>query len=193
MEQDRPVNIIGFTIKLKRAVFRSAASCALLPSFLRARALKAAGAEIAEKVTIISGSTFMHPETLSVGRNTYIGGGCVFEGDGSITLGKLCFVADNVVFLTSELVTVSNSRGPGTPMSRSIEVCHGTWIYADTVIYPGVKIGPACSVDKGSVVTTSFGGGLRIGGNPAVEIKPIEVPSVIAPSRCSQNTLVAQS
>ncbi len=69
-----------------------------------------------------------------------------------------------------------------------IEVMDNVFIGADTVILPGVKIGPNAIVGAGSIVTKDVPPGTIVGGNPARKIgefaeliekrkKPVKPPS----------------
>ncbi len=55
--------------------------------------------------------------------------------------------------------------------SQDIKVCQGSWIGANTIILPGVKIGKNSVVGAGSIVTKSVPDFCVVAGNPAKMIK----------------------
>ena len=55
---------------------------------------------------------------------------------------------------------------------RPIEVDRECWLGANSVLLPGVRLGPRTIVGAGAVVTKSFASGnVIIGGNPAKKIR----------------------
>lgn len=107
--------------------------------------------------------------------NNFQGSGCYFQafGTGKIIIGKGCWIASNVGMIT----TNHDINDPELHVeSKDIVLGEKCWIGMNSVILPGVVLGPHTTVGAGSVVTKSFEQGYCvIAGNPARKIKDIDV------------------
>lgn len=88
---------------------------------------------------------------------------------GHITLGRGCYLAPNVGIITA-------NHDPLNPdqhlAAQDVVIGEGCWIGMNSVIMPGVVLGPKTVVGAGSVVTKSFEkGNVVIAGAPARFIK----------------------
>lgn len=108
--------------------------------------------------------------------HNFQGIGNYFQGiDGEIFIGKGCFIAIGVGFITANHDPTNAEKHLS---GKDIVLGDGCWIGMNAVILPGVTLGPHTSVGAGSVVTKSFPEGYCIvAGNPARKIK--EVPHEI--------------
>lgn len=82
-------------------------------------------------------------------------------------------IATNVRFITHDRIDIILTGMFEKKYSKKygcIEVMDNVFIGADTVILPGVKIGPNAVVGAGSVVTKDVPPGQIVGGNPARQI-----------------------
>lgn len=98
--------------------------------------------------------------------------GIYFQGIGKIKIGDRVAIGPNVGI-------ISSNHDPEEPDRHILneEVCIGDdcWIGMNSVILPGVVLGPHTTVGAGSVVTKSFPGGYCvIGGNPAKVLKDLK-------------------
>ncbi len=158
-------------MNFKRAISNVTSASALFPASIRRRVLRAAGAQLAEDVVILSGNIFRRPEKLTVDRGTFISYRCTFEGEESIRLGKNCNIATGVTFLTTTHEIGGSSCRAGPPSHEPIEVGDGTWIGAGVIVFPGVRIGPGCVIGAGSIVTKSCDANSLYVGSPAKQLK----------------------
>ena len=108
--------------------------------------------------------------------NNFQGIGNYFQafGTGKIYIGKGTWIAPNVGLIT----TNHNINDPLFHVeSKDIVIGDKCWIGMNSVLLPGVILGPHTTVGAGSVVTKSFPEGYSVvAGNPARIIKMIEKP-----------------
>lgn len=98
--------------------------------------------------------------------------GCYFQTyDAKISIGKGSFIAVNVGIITSNHDIYNlEEHTPG----KDVILGEKCWIGMNSVILPGVTLGPRTIVGAGSVVTKSFSkGNVVIAGNPARVIRYI--------------------
>lgn len=98
--------------------------------------------------------------------------GCYFQNyHGKIFIGKDVYIAQNVGLITE-------NHDPDNPKlhlpAKDIRIGDGSWIGMNSVVLPGVVLGPNTTVGAGSVVTHSFSGDCIVAGNPARVIKTKE-------------------
>lgn len=109
-----------------------------------------------------------HPDDL----NNFQGVGKYFQGlNAKITIGRGTFIGDNVGLITAnhDLDNLEQSTE-----GKEITIGEKCWIGMNSVILPGVVLGPNIVVGAGSIVTKSFPNGYCvIAGNPAKVIKYI--------------------
>jgi acetyltransferase-like isoleucine patch superfamily enzyme len=107
-----------------------------------------------------------HPDDL----NNFQSPGTYFQNfSGRITLGKGCYIGPNVGIITANHDPLDPDRH-----LPPLEVIIGErcWVGMNSVILPGVTLGPRTVVGAGAVVTKSFPrGDCVIGGVPAKVIK----------------------
>jgi acetyltransferase-like isoleucine patch superfamily enzyme len=106
--------------------------------------------------------------------NNFQGVGNYYQalGNSKIVIGKGSWIAPNVGLIT----TNHDINNPDMHVeSKNIILGEKCWIGMNSVILPGVTLGPNTTVGAGSVVTKSFPEGkCVIAGNPARKIKNIE-------------------
>ena len=97
--------------------------------------------------------------------------GCYFQGKGKITIGKGTWIAPNVGIITANH-NVNNLDRHEKP--KPVVLGENCWIGMNSMILPGVILGPKTIVGAGAVVTKSFEDGhCVIAGNPAKLIKSV--------------------
>ncbi|TDR34869.1 acyltransferase [Aquamicrobium defluvii] len=107
-----------------------------------------------------------HPDDL----NNFQSPGTYLQNfSGTIKLGHGCYIGPNVGIITSnhDPLDLDNHLPP-----KDVEIGEKCWIGMNSVLLPGVVLGPKTIVGAGSVVTKSFPEGkCIIAGNPARKIK----------------------
>lgn len=99
--------------------------------------------------------------------------GCYWQNrDAKIIIGRGCYVAPNVgIITTNHDINDVSKHVPG----KDVIIGDKTWIGMNSVILPGVLLGPKTVVGAGSIVTHSFPEGhCVIAGNPAKIIKQLQ-------------------
>lgn len=105
--------------------------------------------------------------------NNFQGMGKYFQAldDGHIYIGKGCWIAPNVGLVTTNHDLADPDRHL---LGQDIVLGEACWIGMNSVILPGVTLGPHTTVGAGAVVTKSFPEGYCvIAGNPAKKIKDV--------------------
>lgn len=126
--------------------------------------------------TIVSSSENIEFDNSSI--NVFQTPGCYFQcHNAKIIIGKNVHIAPNCGIIT----TNHNIYNPEEHIDgKSIYVGDYSWIGMNSVILPGVNLGPHTIVGAGSVVTQSFPEGFCvIGGTPARKIKNIDKKLVL--------------
>lgn len=106
--------------------------------------------------------------------NNFHGSGNYFQAseDCNIIIGKGSWIGPNVGIITANH-DVNNPEFH--TKCKSVIIGEKCWIGMNSVILPGVKLGPHITVGAGSIVTKSFNSGYCIiAGNPAKIIKQLD-------------------
>lgn len=121
--------------------------------------------------------TIAHASNIFVGINCLIGrSGNYLQGAGGIEFGNYVQLAQNVGILSANH-DLYNQKKYNLKKVKLDDYC---WVGMNSVILPGVELGPRTIVAAGSVVTKSFPEGYCvIGGNPAKIIKFLEMEQVV--------------
>lgn len=109
--------------------------------------------------------------------NLFQSPGCYYQCSyAKIYIGRNTQIAPNVGIITSNhSINDLNSRDK----IKNVVISRNCWIGMNSVILPGVKLGPHTIVAAGAIVTKSFKqGNIVIGGNPAKIIKYLDKGNV---------------
>jgi len=112
------------------------------------------------------------PWNITIGINCSIGNkGCYIQGNGKLIIGNYVRIGPNVGILSGNHDIYNHFK-----QDRRVTIIGDyTWIGMNSVILPGVVLGPRTVVGAGAVVTKSFPEGYCvIGGNPANHLKIID-------------------
>ncbi len=123
---------------------------------------------------------------LTIGDNTYIGGGTLIDCvklisiDNDVLISYGCVLADSnnhsirYSLRKNDLSAWKQRKHDWTTTdSKPIQICLGAWIGAKTIILKGVTIGEGAVVGAGSVVTKDVPAWTIVAGNPARIIREI--------------------
>lgn len=103
--------------------------------------------------------------------------GCYYQAFGKITIESGTFIGPNVGLITANHRT-DNPDEHEEP--SDIKIGAKSWIGMNSIVLPGVTLGPGTIVGAGSVVTKSFPDGhCVVAGNPAKIIKQISTTEYI--------------
>lgn len=128
-----------------------------------------AGVTIRENGWIQGSSSPSNPgEELVIGANTYIGPSVILGVGGPIRIGANCQFGAGVVMISENHADEAGVLSAPPPVTRKgITIGDDTWLGHRVVVLDGVTLGARCVVGAGSVVTKSFGDGVRLAGVPA--------------------------
>jgi acetyltransferase-like isoleucine patch superfamily enzyme len=124
----------------------------------------------------IAGNTNIYGSSehiLEIGESCYIGPNCLIEGyNASVNIGSFVSFAQNINLMSGSGPNASESMQRVFPIIKG-EVVIGdhSWIGADSIIMPGVKIGRCCVVAANSFLNSSFDDYSIVGGTPAKLIR----------------------
>lgn len=121
-----------------------------------------------------------------VGHDVYIAPGLtmavgVEDTNMSLVLGDRVSFGPNVTLILATHPNFSRLNKIINHPKRSITIGHDSWLGANSVIMPNIKIGKYCIIGAGSVVTHDVPDYTVVGGVPAKEIKRID-PSLLIES-----------
>jgi acetyltransferase-like isoleucine patch superfamily enzyme len=165
--------LAGLLIGLARAAGRlgmamsSTAFRRLIGPDGRRRAWGALGAEIDPTAYIAAGVWIRNPKQLKVGPGTQLGGHCMIESYGPVTIGRNVIMNDTDVYTTQHDID-----DPGFKAERHfVTVGDYAWLPRKIILLPGVTVGSHAVIGTGSVVKTDIPAyGVAV-GNPAEVIK----------------------
>lgn len=121
------------------------------------------GANISANCQIAPKLRVRYPENLTIHANSRIGN-VYFDSWDRITVGRNCFLNDEVELLTgSHDVNSPQFAGVNKPISIGDYV----WIARRAIVLPGVQIGDYAVIGAGSVVTRDVEPYAVVAGNPA--------------------------
>ena len=107
------------------------------------------------------------------GKGVFVNSGCTFLDQGGIEIGDDVMFGPNVSLVTSNHPLDPADRR--AVVSTPIRICRNAWIGAGATILPGLTIGENSVVAAAAVVTRDVPPNTVVAGNPAREIKRIDV------------------
>lgn len=121
----------------------------------------------------ISPGVWFGSKNVTIGRQTFINYGCMFNTSSAITIGENCAIGMQVLFITGTHDLGGHHRRAGEHRSEEIEIGNGVWIGARTTVLPGVSVGDGAVVAAGSVVVADCDPDSLYGGVPAKKIRDL--------------------
>lgn len=110
-----------------------------------------------------------------VGRNTWIGPGCILDGSGAdLEIGDWCSISAGAQIYTHHTVNRSISLGAEPIDCAPTKIGDGVYIGPNAIIQMGVTIGDRAIVGANSLVNRDVPPGARAFGSPARLQEPME-------------------
>jgi acetyltransferase-like isoleucine patch superfamily enzyme len=131
------------------------------------------------KCSFVFAHRYTDNPTLSIGSNVGIGHNCTFTVGREITIGDNVMLGGGIeVFDTPGHPTDPIKRVAGLPaLAEDVKPIHiekDVWVGSGSTIYPGVTLGEACIVARGSIVMNSVPPYVIVAGSPARQIARIK-------------------
>lgn len=105
---------------------------------------------------------------VKVGRNSWIGPGCILDGSGGpLRIGDWCSISAGVQIYTHHTVNRSISLGEKPIDCAPTSIGNGVYIGPNAVVQMGVTIGDGAIVGANSLVNRNVPAGRRAFGSPA--------------------------
>lgn len=124
------------------------------------------------RLTIGEDTRITYPQHVSLGDFVSIGHQCYLMGQGGITIGHFCNIANNCV-----LATVNHQVDGGLYFEHStvdaITLHDNVWVGTGAILLPGVEIGENSIIGAGAVVTKSVPPNQVVTGVPAQVVKAV--------------------
>lgn len=106
--------------------------------------------------------------SVKVGRNTWIGPGCILDGSGGdLQIGDWCSISAGVQIYTHHTVNRSISLGKEPIDRASTRIGDGVYIGPNSVVQMGVTIGNQAIIGANSFVNRDIPAGAKAFGSPA--------------------------
>ena len=144
-------------------------SYSLIPgAFLSNLYLFLFGIKIGKRSKVHRKVKFFHVGRLIIGEDSTINFGCYLDNRRGIYIGKNVGIAHD-----TKIYTLGHDLDNSEFKTKGASVCieDNVFIFSNSMIMPGVKIGEGAVVLAGSVVTKDIEPYTIIGGNPARKIK----------------------
>lgn len=123
---------------------------------------------------------------VSVGRNTWIGPGCILDGSGGgLQIGDWCSISAGAQIYTHHTVNRSISLGEKPIDYAPTRIGHGVYIGPNAIIQMGVTVGDRAVIGANSLVNRDIPPGSKALGSPArIQTEPGASPmGSLPPSR----------
>ena len=144
----------------------------VVPMPLRLRVLGALGHEFAHRARIRPG-TLVTGSRLSLGRGTFVNGGCLIDATAPVRVGDEVRIAHRVQILTADHELGPSRRRAGPETAQPVEIGDGAWVGAGAILLPGARIGAGCTVAAGAVVRGTLDPDGLYAGVPARRIRDL--------------------
>ena len=102
-----------------------------------------------------------------VGRNTWIGPGCVLDGSGGLEIGDWCSISAGAQIYSHHTVNRSISLGEMPIEYAPTKIGHGVYIGPNAVLQMGITIGDKAVIGANSFVNRDVPAGAKVFGCPA--------------------------
>ncbi|MCL1949908.1 MAG: sugar O-acetyltransferase [Turicibacter sp.] len=110
---------------------------------------------------------------ISIGENFYANFDTIILDVARVTIGKNVMFAPRVGIFTASHPIDAGVRVRGLEFGQEVTIADNTWIGANAIINPGVRIGSNTIIGSGSVVTKNIPDGVIAVGNPCRVLREI--------------------
>lgn len=135
--------------------------------FIRKYYFKAFGMKIGRGSVLDMQQHVVAPHKLTIGSNTHINRGCIFDARGKLSIGNNVSISYKVNIMTGSHNVQSKSF---ESLYKPITINDYVWIGIGSVLLGGIEIGEGAVICAGSVVTKTVSPYSIVGGVPAKEI-----------------------
>jgi acetyltransferase-like isoleucine patch superfamily enzyme len=105
---------------------------------------------------------------VKVGRNTWIGPGCILDGSGGgLQIGDWCSISAGVQIYTHHTVNHSISLGAKPIEYAPTKIGKGVYVGPNSVIQMGITVGDRAIIGANSLVNRDVPPGAKVFGSPA--------------------------
>jgi acetyltransferase-like isoleucine patch superfamily enzyme len=104
---------------------------------------------------------------VTVGKNTWIGPGCILDGSGGLTIGDHCTLSAGVQIYSHDTVQRTISMGEAAIETAETVIGNGVYFGPNAVVQKGVVIGDHTVIGALSLVNTPIPSHARAWGTPA--------------------------
>ncbi|MFE7416410.1 acyltransferase [Rhodococcus sp. NPDC057529] len=122
----------------------------------------------------ISPGVWFGSKRVSIGANTFINYGCMFNTSAPVSIGRNCDVGMGVLFVTSTHELGDPQKRAGRALVKPVSIGDGVWIGARAVILPGVRIASGSVIAAGAIVTDDIEANAMYAGTPARKIRDLD-------------------
>lgn len=137
-------------------------------SSLKVFLLKRFGATIGKNVVIKPKVNIKYPWKLQIGDNTWIGENVWIDNLDNVSIGKNCCLSQGSMILCGNH---DYSKSSFDLIVKPVIMEDGSWLGAQSIACPGVKLKSNSILSVGSIATTDLINNGIYKGNPAVKIK----------------------
>ena len=108
---------------------------------------------------------------VTIGPDTWVAQGCLFEGGGAIQIGANCQIGPRSLFITSHHAILPEGGVRLEPEYYPVKIGAECWLGARVTVLPGVTIAEKTVVAAGAVVAKDCGPGGVWAGVPARRVR----------------------
>lgn len=139
---------------------------------LKRKMLNSLGCNFGKGVKVVAPIHFT--TCISVGEDTWIGGGFSVQGNGTVRIGKNCDFGPEVAITTGSHKLGTTERRAGEGVNHAISIGDGCWIGNRVTIINNSTIGDGCVVAACSCVISDVEANTLVAGVPAKVKKHLE-------------------
>jgi acetyltransferase-like isoleucine patch superfamily enzyme len=117
---------------------------------------------------VCSNFTFLVSNKIAIGSNTVLNGNLYVNGEGGVSFGRNCHIAQGLTVYSSSHNWNSTEAIPYDNHSvlKPVSIGDAVWIGANVTIHPGCTIGDGAIISAGAVVSFDVPEGSIVAGNP---------------------------